>query len=544
MIFEDTPFLPRRKFLQWSAATAAAALTGLSARAGDTANQLGAEDAPSSSAGLTKDTPQLRVIAHEADGKPLSTERIKTLHARDLANDPLPQPLAAATGRARIALCAEPVQLSMRLNVPGFGEVYCYADNQGKGYTKPGTVEFVVEAALTRLQRVRIALEAANRAGVPSHPELQKHLEAAARPIPEKGGDQIAIAYSVLAHGLHVGERLALNCARHRISKFSKPRHEFLFGCNSSGVARGGEFERQFKQLFNFATISWYTWGKEQPESARIDYTRKDQALAWCVANKVVPKGFGYVYLTRGATPEWLRTWSYEKLLPEYKRIVAQTMRRYSGRLPYVEVINEAHDKANLFHLSHQQILELTREACKAAREGSPTVKRLINHCCLWAEYGKRTNADGTRRWSPYRYLADCLKAGVEFEVVGLQLYYPQQDLFETERMLDRFKNFKRPIHITEMGCNSVDGLDAASMRPTSLVPGWHGPWTESMQADWIEAIYTLVYSKPEFEAAEWWDFADVGGHFWPSGGLLHKDFTPKEGFRRLLKLKQDWGVA
>ncbi|MDB6123617.1 MAG: 1,4-beta-xylanase [Pedosphaera sp.] len=543
---ENSSHIPRRDFLRWStAATVTAAFGQLPAFAEDTANQLGAEDATASSAGLSKDTPYIRVLFHEADGKPLESERTKTLHARDLANDPLPQPISTAEGRARIGLASEPIQLSMRLNVPGFGEVYCYADNHGKGYTKPGNIEFVTEAVATRLQRVRAAAKSAKKAGVPADAEFDKHLEAASHSLPKKEGTaRIAAAYEALAHGLHAGERLTLNAARHRISRFAKPRKEFLFGCNSSGHARGGEYEKLFTQLFNYATISWYTWGKEQPESARINYDRKDLALNWCLAHKIVPKGFGYVYLANGATPEWLRSWPYKKILPEYKRVVAQTMRRYSGRLPHVEVINEAHDKANLFRLSHQQILELTREACKAAREGSPTVKRLINHCCMWAEYGKRTNADGVRRWSPYRYLADCVKAGVEFETVGLQLYYPQHDLFEMERMLDRFKDFKKPIQITEMGCNSMDGLDAASMRPKSLVPGWHGPWTETMQADWIEGIYTLCYSKPEFEAAEWWDFVDVGGHFWPHGGLLHKDLSPKEGYRRLLKLQKDWGVA
>ena len=121
-------------------------------------------------------------------------------------------------------------------------------------------------------------------------------------------------------------------------------------------------------------------------------------------------------------------------------------------------------------------------------------------------------------------------------------MYYPQQDLFEIDRMLERYTTFGKTLHITEIGCNSADGLDPASMRPNDRVPGWHGPWTEPMQADWLEGLYTLCYSKPEFEAVGWWDFADQGGLFWPYGGLLRKDLTPKEGYLRLLKLKKEWG--
>ena len=75
--------------------------------------------------------------------------------------------------------------------------------------------------------------------------------------------------------------------------------------------------------------------------------------------------------------------------------------------------------------------------------------------------------------------------------------------------------------------------------------PPWHGEsWSETIQADWLEAIFTLCYSHPQIEVAQWWDLADVGGHFWPHGGLLNKDFTPKESFGRLLKIQKDWGVA
>lgn len=536
--------LSRRGFLKRTAFAAGAASLG--ARAQDAAELLGAEDAQSPVARPQTDQPQIRVLLHEADGQPLAAERAETLHARDLANDPLPQAIARAPGRARITLPNEPVQLSARLNVPGFGEVYCYADNGGRGYTKPDNVEFVVEAATTRLSRVRDAFEVVQRAGVLRDPVFERHLDAASRRIPsQSGAAQLTAAFAALAEGLHAGERLALNAARHRISKLATPRHGFLFGGLASGWQRGPEFAQRFTAAFNFATISWYTWAASpDPVDKRIDYARKDQSLQACADHGLVPKGFGYVYHARGATPEWIWSWTYDQLLPEYRRIVAQTTRRYAGWLPYVEVINEAHDKANLFRLNHAQLLELTREACRAAREGSPTVKRLINHCCLWAEYAKRANDDGTRRWSPFRYLSDCVDAGVEFEVVGLQLYYPQHDLFEIERMLDRFKAFKRPMHITELACNSASGLDAASMRPNSVVPGWHGAWSEATQADWAEGIYTLCYSKPEFEAVGWWDLADYGGHFWPFGGLLRGDFTPKESYRRLLQLQQRWSVG
>jgi hypothetical protein len=207
-------------------------------------------------------------------------------------------------------------------------------------------------------------------------------------------------------------------------------------------------------------------------------------------------------------------------------------------------VLNEAHDKANLWHMNQEQILDMARAVTRAAREGHPTIKRQINHCCQWGEYAVKRNDDGSRKWSPYTFIRDCIDSGVEFETIGLQLYYPQYDLFEIDRMLERHTVFNKPIHITEVATASVDGLDTTSMRPKTAAPGWHGPWTETMQADWAEAVYTLCYSKPLYEVVGWWDLADVGGHFWPYGGLLKKDMTPKESYHRLAKLQREWGVS
>jgi endo-1,4-beta-xylanase len=537
--------LPRRAFLSVTGTAAAAAALGhcWPTLAQSTNAPLSPEEAAAPELTPDAHAPALTVRLQEADGTPLAAERARTLLVCDLAGDPLPQAISFSEGCARVALAKEPIQVGVRLKVPGFGEVYCYADNQGRGYRQPQEINFAPEAAITRLQRVRQAVTEAGPGVFQSEPAFGENLEAAAAHVASQPV-RPPEAYASLGHSLRAGELLVLKLARDRISRLPQPRTGFLFGALGSGWQRGGEWEKAFLKAFNFAPSSWYTWSKNpEPAAQRIDYTRMDQSVGWCLAHRIAPKAFGYVYLTNGATPEWLRTWPYEQVLPEYKRVVEQTLRRFAGRVPYVEVINEAHDKANLFHFSHQQVLELTREACLAARRGAPTVKRLINHCCLWAEYARRANPGGVRRWSPFLYLQDCVRAGVEFETVGLQLYYPQHDLFEIDRKLNRFKALNRPIHITELSCNSAEGLDPASMRPKSYVPGWHGPWTESMQADWLEAIYTLCYSKPEIEAVGWWDLADTGGHFWPHGGLLHKDLTPKESYHRLLQLQAKWGV-
>jgi GH35 family endo-1,4-beta-xylanase len=555
----------RRTILQYSAAAAAASLLG-SAQAApkqqEEAAGLGAEDAAAPTTGPGGEQ-YVRVILHEADDSPLDKDRAELCYARDLADDPLPQAVHRAEGRVRIALPKEPVQIVCRLKVPDFGEVYCYADNGGKGYAKPQNMDFAADAAATRLRRVREAAEKAKSSGVPGDPNVDRHLEAATKPLPKESGKaRTAAAYESLSHGLHAGEMLALAVARHRISKLDSPRKEFKFGALVSGFDNEGpKFVEHFKRAFNRATTSWYTWGPEQPPETRVGYQRMEASIAWCEANGIDPKGFGYCYMARGATAEWMRPiempdgaggvkktpnprWNFEKIRDEYVKIVRNTAARYHGRVHVMEVLNEAHDKANLWQFNHAQVLEIAKGVCDAARQGSKDVQRMINHCCMWGEYAKKPLADGSRAWSPKRFIADCLSHGVEYDVIGLQLYYPQYDAFEIDRMLDRHTMFGKPIEITENSTSSAPGLDPHSMRPKTSAPGWHGEWSEATQADWLEAVYTLCYSKPAFQGITWWDFSDHRGRFWPFGGILREDQSPKQSYNRLIELQKRWGVA
>jgi GH35 family endo-1,4-beta-xylanase len=111
--------------------------------------------------------------------------------------------------------------------------------------------------------------------------------------------------------------------------------------------------------------------------------------------------------------------------------------------------------------------------------------------------------------------------------------------MFEINRQLDRYSKLGKPIHITELGVSSATTRDEKSYlkAPEGL---WHAPWSEKVQADWVEQFYTLCYSKPYIQAITWWDFADRG-NFWPHGGLLQADMTPKEAYHRLANLIKEW---
>jgi GH35 family endo-1,4-beta-xylanase len=473
----------------------------------------------------------LRVVMKYPDGTPIPKDKILEFHCRDLDDEALYTPITREDGAAVVTMPDKPFQVSTIFKVPGFGEVAVYADNKGKGYTKPGTIDFVTDAAATRLLRVKTTLKHAEDGGVKLSKEFYRKMTEAEKAEP----------YKSLAITLAAGEELTLARANHRISKYDGPRKDFFFGCNSMGPDRHNEeFDKMWLNLFNFSTFNLYMGSYATGETTR-DYERPDWQYNWLVQNGVKQiKPCPPIYMAKSVTPQWMltKTWpELQKILPD---LVYEVCTRYKDHADYCEIVNEAHDTSNMLRLSQSQLTETAVLSSKAARAADSKVQRLINSCHIWGEYVANLGKDGTVKRSPYKYMQDCIKAGCEFEIVGLQLYYPERDLFEIERTFDHYATLGKPIHITEIECGSAPGLSPTSARKKAPT-GWHGDWSEQMQADWAEAIYTIAYSKPYMKVVAWWSLKD-GGEFWPWGGLLHTDNTPKPAYNRLKALQEKWG--
>ena len=455
---------------------------------------------------------RFRMVA--PDGKAIPAAEIKEFHARDMADKPVVTTIAPHDGYVTVVLPGKPVQVSALFNVPAFGEVHVYADNEGKGYTQTGWVDFVAEAAKTRIHRVRSAFPAS----------LTGKINRAEKKPP----------YESLAMSLAAGEELTLLRAQNRIRQLKGPRTGFLFGCNSMGhPARGPLYDERFKAIFNWGTPNLYLTHYAPTETTR-DYSRTDMETDWLVSFGAKVKPCPAFYLAGGVTPQWLKDLPYSEVRGFAHSLIEETCKRYAGKAQFCEIINEA-DMSNSLRLKNEELVDLANVNSKAAWEGDPKVLRIINSAHLWGEYATKP---GKR--SPYAYLQDCMKAGVQFEIVGLQMYYPEYDLFEIDRMLEKYAKLGKPILVTEMGCSSAPGIDPNAQRKKATA-GWHGPWTETMQADWVAGIYTICYSKPYVQGVGWWDIADAVS-FWPYGGLCRGDLSPKPSYLRLQALEKKWG--
>jgi endo-1,4-beta-xylanase len=466
--------------------------------------------------------------------------------------------------------------INVRWNVEDFGYLFLTADNAGEHYELPPsgrTQELDLGHELTRSRvarnRRRLAEhrrgEHAAASGYAPSREVQGLIDVAEgyHEDAERAGSaerRAHYAQQALLYALRAGEALELDAANHAIEQRGR-RGDFFIGCDARGFYQmdPDRFMELFTELFDYATITHYlVWGSSalpnfEPTMDDRRFDTRDALLGRLEQHGVTVEGRPLYYTYPTVTPDWLRNLSYPDLLRYIERHTREVVGHYGERMYAWEIVNELHDWANEVQLSPDQTIELTKLACDVARDTAPNVHRLINNCCPFAEYVQM------RKWveldakypqrTPWQFMRDLADAGVDFTITGQQVYFPYRDLQDTIIAVERMAAFGRPVQLTELGASS--GPSRRSLIEDSLdFPTepyvWRRPWDEKLQADWMEAMYTLAYSKPWIEAANWYDFMDGQGVAWiPSGGLIRsRQGEKKDIFHRIAALRERWGHA
>jgi endo-1,4-beta-xylanase len=457
--------------------------------------------------------------------------------------------------------------------VEGMGNLFMTADNGGEFYTLPPDgqereLNLNHELAKSRVMRNRRRVEAFTRDGYAPSREVQGHLDMAEGYFEDAArvsGDEArrgGLAQSALLYALRGGELLEVDRANQVIARRG-PR-PFWFGCDARAFYQMNTpelFMERFTGVFDFAALT-YVWehrgviGDFERTEGAYNYEFRDPIVRRMRANDVTVEGRPLFWFHHWVTPEWVEAKTFDELKRYVERHVRNVVGHYGDEIWAWEVVNEFHDWANDVELDPDQTVELTKLACDVAADVRPNVGRLINNCCPYAEYV------GLGQWSgwpnqparhpqrtPWEFTRDLVDAGVDFTHIGQQMYFPERDLQDIILMTERFEVFQKPLHLSEVGAPGGPTTESVRLGGRAEIPtsayDWHGPWDEDTQADWIEGVYTLAYSKAWIEGAHWFDFADVTA-FMPNGGLMRSTERgePKEGYRRLQALQRRWGVG
>lgn len=453
--------------------------------------------------------------------------------------------------------------INMRWYVDGFGFLNLEADNGGAffsadDFSSSRYLNLNVEFARSRVKRNARVKSRYEKEGARFGSEIESLVDLSEELLEDSTKRAVTDELSAkkadqsLYYALWAGEKIELEKARQEINRRKKIK-EIFFGCETRQYiwAKSEDFTKKFEELFNFATITHYiqdTWYEVfEPREGEYNWGIKDNIVNWLKRNDITIQGRPLFWFHSAVTPAWLKQKNFNELKDYVRRHTENVVGHYGDDVLQWEVVNEYHDWANIHNHTPDQITEIVDLACNGVKKINPKVKRIINNCCPWAWYSARGRmdhgeADRPLR-SPRKFIEDIVNAGVDFEVVGLQMYFPRRDLSDIVRHLERFEAFGKPIYMTEIGASSGPTHRSVLTGDLGIPDGpydWHRHWDQELQADWMEQVYTIFYSRNLVEACNWYDFADFRT-FIQNGGLVTEACAPKPSYYRMKSLLESW---
>jgi len=331
--------------------------------------------------------------------------------------------------------------------------------------------------------------------------------------------------------------------------RIEQTRHEFLFGANIfmlGGFPTAEEnrkFEKAFTSLLNFATVPFY-WSDLEPEAGRPRFAKDsvpiyrrpppDAVVEFCRRHGLAMKGHPLVWHLW--YPKW-RPDDPEEAMRRAERRITEIAARYEAPILNWDVVNEPCERdlwaEKWFNLPGDYLVRSFRFAAEAF----PARNRMIINEATTYSWLDFKGAESRY----YRLIRGLLDAGVRVDCIGMQLHVSSEKKWQSTlggqmfapadlfNVLDRYSDFGRPIHITE--------LTFPVLRNT--------PEGERDQAAVARNFYRLWFSHPRVEAITWWNLVDgtaAKGEDKLNGGLLRRDFSPKPSFEALDRLiNHDW---
>jgi hypothetical protein len=410
-----------------------------------------------------------------------------------------------------------------------------------------------VELARFRLMRIVQKQEDWNLFDFPRAEKFTQYFQEAQAMFAEalgmldRPGEASKLADASLALSVDLSEQLAvfhgdLLLNRRRASgAFVK----HVVGCRVNSLVQNQKYRETLADNFDYVVLPM-SWKQMQPQEQTFNTETVDDWVE-LLARKRVPIIAGpLISLDEGMIPDWLFIWEhdFDTLREMAYEFVQKVVQRYRRAVGAWNVVSGLHAGA-AFHLSFEQIIEMTRMLIAQVKTILPNARTLVSITHPFGEYHAKAGIGVP----PMLYAEMVAQAGVNFEAFGLELELGvpnpglfTRDLFQLSCLLDRFSTLGRPVYLTATcapGRNTSDPGDASDGHLDPSQAGrWHRPWDPQVQAEWMDAVYKLAFSKPYVESVAWGDLADLSQQL-PGGGLLDDMLKPKPSYMKLQELRE-----
>lgn len=293
-------------------------------------------------------------------------------------------------------------------------------------------------------------------------------------------------------------------------------------------------------------------WKVIEPQEQQFNWQQIDEWMEFLRRARLPVVAGPLVHFTEVAIPEWLYIWEhdYETVRDLLYEHIERVVTRYGPQVALWNVISGLHVNAQ-FSFTFDQLMDLTRMAVSLVKKIQTAGRTMIELTQPWGEY----YASNQRSIPPMLYAEMIVQSGIQFDVFGVQLRFGlpregcwQRDLFQVSSLLDRFATFGKPVMISALQVPSAAWDAAAGGDAVGVAGTWRRPWSEALQAKWLEAVTDVALSKPFVEAICWQDLVDIpvkmlamtpGAQSVPHGGLANLDASPKQTLRTWQSLRK-----
>lgn len=441
------------------------------------------------------------------------------------------------------ARASEPAGLSLLWPVAGVG-TYQLETTRLPGREEPYCLS--LELARHRLMRISIKREEWGLFDYPGMDDVAAEVDAARDKFVEalkadSFAEQSRLGDEALAEAIRASEHVTRFHASVFLGRRGGGVGRGLFGAGVAGAPGSQTVLERSREAIDFLRVP-FTWREIQPQENSRKFDATDAWIAAAgKAGLSVRSGpllnFGVQFV-----PDWMYIWEndYETIVDMARDQIGQCVRRYAGQVTHWTVASGIHGD-NVFSLTFEQIIDLTRMAATVARQTAPRAQIIIDLTQPWGEYYARNQ----RTIPPPLYAEMAVQSGIPFDAFGLQFVFGLssegfhlRDLMQISSMLDRLANFGKVLHVTAV---AVPGAGAAKDAYKAVSEGgiWSRPWSESTQAEWLREFCEVALSKPFVESVCVQNLVDGPQNAVPLSGLFRADGTPKAALGRLSELRK-----
>lgn len=497
---------------------------------------------------------------------------------------------------AFIVLPQTPYKIHILWEVPGFGKVILSADNEGDGYSPESQGEelilnFNYEVAKSKVAMLQRDYELLKSQGYSISGSVveglnlgKEHLEIAEQYLVEDSDPDMKNVVEELnlslKHSLLALEQLYLNRAEPDIEKYRKgaakikvvgeagepvgdcsisfkqTSHEFVFSADLGMVS----YSELMKQARINYVYSYFHYGTIEPEVGRFGWGKKDREVRGRLDKGLKLIGMlGWLFSRPSwaggdPCPRYLDDMSFEEVKEAVYNHMYTIADRYKGKIYIWNAVYEPCAAwANEFGWTWNQKFEIFKVATSAIKDANPEAKILSKDWALpytrymsWTCY-EPAELDSRAEWIPWsEFITLATKKGVTIDIIGLELpssgvisreghalnMMPALNLVGMSTLLDQYTSFGKPIFIIDW------------QAPSTQVQGscwWHRPWDEQTQAEYLEQVYTIAFSKPLVKGIVWGSGVVDSDTATESCGLFDADFNPKPAYFALKNLINSW---